>query len=163
MDIVDDRARRLCWHGVLLFLLGLVTGLVVQKFENPRMGLAAHLEGLMNGTFLLALGAAWHRVRLSPRAAAAAFGAVLYGAYANWVATTTAAALGTAAMTPIASGLHKATPWQELAVGFGFGSVAVAMLFATGLVLWGLRRRATAAPPAGGNVVRALDSAQQPG
>ena len=43
---------------MLLFLLGLITGLVVQQLENPRMGLAAHLEGLMNGTFLLALGAA---------------------------------------------------------------------------------------------------------
>jgi len=44
--------RRLMWHGVLLFLLGLLTGLVEQRFTNVRMGLAAHLEGLMNGTFL---------------------------------------------------------------------------------------------------------------
>ena len=49
--------RRLMWHGVLLFLLGLLTGLVEQRFTNVRMGLAAHLEGLMNGTFLIALGA----------------------------------------------------------------------------------------------------------
>ena len=159
---MDDRSRRLCWHGVLLFLLGLVTGLVVQKFENPRMGLAAHLEGLMNGAFLLALGAVWQRVRLSPRAAAVAFSAALYGTYANWAATTMAAAFGTSAMTPIASGPHKGMPWQELVVGFGFGSVAVAMLLAAGLALWGLRRRAAAAP-AGGNVIRALDSTEETG
>jgi hydroxylaminobenzene mutase len=41
---------------MLLFLLGLLTGFAVQRFTNPRMGLAAHLEGVMNGTFLLALG-----------------------------------------------------------------------------------------------------------
>ena len=35
-----------------LFLAGLLTGLVEQEFANPRMGLAAHLEGVMNGAFL---------------------------------------------------------------------------------------------------------------
>jgi len=38
---------------------GLLTGFVETKFLNPRMGLAAHLEGVMNGTFLVALGAVW--------------------------------------------------------------------------------------------------------
>ena len=46
--------RRIIWHGMFLFLLGLFTGLVEQKFANIRMGLAAHLEGVMNGTFLVA-------------------------------------------------------------------------------------------------------------
>ncbi|HSB42729.1 MAG TPA: hypothetical protein VLK28_12915 [Methylomirabilota bacterium] len=81
---------------MLLFLLGLVTGLFVQQLTNPRMGLAAHLEGLMNGTFLLALGAAWQDARLSRRAASVAFGTALFGAYANWACTTLAAVLGTA-------------------------------------------------------------------
>jgi hypothetical protein len=53
MEIVH---RRLMWHGMFLFLLGLVTGLVEQRFANVRMGLSAHLEGVMNGILLLALG-----------------------------------------------------------------------------------------------------------
>jgi (hydroxyamino)benzene mutase len=56
--------RRLMWHGMLLFLLGLITGLLKQRFTNVRMGLSAHLEGVMNGILLLALGAAWNEVRL---------------------------------------------------------------------------------------------------
>jgi len=48
------------WHGMLLFLLGLITGLLEQRFANVRMGLSAHLEGVMNGILLLALGAAWN-------------------------------------------------------------------------------------------------------
>lgn len=139
---MDSRPRRLCWHGIVLFLLGLIVGLVVQQFSNPRMGLAAHLEGLMNGTFLLALGAAWSHVRLSPLQEKIAFGAALYGTYANWAATTFAAAFGTAALTPLASGTHKGQPWHELLVAFGFISVALAMLLASTLILWGLRRRA---------------------
>ncbi len=136
----DDRRRRLFWHGILLFLAGLVTGLFVQQMKNPRMGLAAHLEGLMNGTFLLALGAAWQEARLSGRPANVAFGAALFGAYANWAFTTIAAMFGTAAMTPLASGIHKGQPWQELLVTFGFGAVALAMLISSALLLWGFRR-----------------------
>ena len=50
---------------MFLFLLGLLTGFVEQQFNNRRMGLAALLEGVMNGTFIVALGAGWTEVRLS--------------------------------------------------------------------------------------------------
>lgn len=65
--------RRLMWHGMFLFLLGLVTGLLEQRFTNVRMGLSAHLEGLMNGTFLVALGAICSAVRLPQPANAIAY------------------------------------------------------------------------------------------
>jgi hydroxylaminobenzene mutase len=60
---MDDSRRRLIWHGMCLFLLGLLTGFMEARVTNPRMGLAAHLEGVMNGTFLIALGAVWMEVR----------------------------------------------------------------------------------------------------
>lgn len=139
---MEDTPRRLYFHGLLLFLLGLVTGLVVPQFVNPRMGLAAHLEGLMNGIFLLALGSAWPRARLSPRVAKVAFGTALYGTYANWASTTVAAAFGTAALTPLAAGAHRGQQWQEVLVAFGFGSVALAMPLSSALLLRGFRKRA---------------------
>lgn len=138
---MESTARRLCWHGILLFLLGLITGLAMQQFANPRMGLAAHLEGLMNGLFLLALGAVWHRVRLSPGTVRAAVVTLLYGTYANWAVTSAAAILGTASMTPLASGGHMGASWAEMFVTVGFGSVALAMLSGCLLVLWGFRGR----------------------
>jgi hypothetical protein len=64
--------RRLMWHGLFLFLVGLVTGLNERRFTNMRMALSAHLEGVMNGTFLIALGAIWGHVELSPRVEKAA-------------------------------------------------------------------------------------------
>lgn len=36
-----DAKRRLIWHGVLLFFLGLVEGMFVQSMRNPRLGLSA--------------------------------------------------------------------------------------------------------------------------
>jgi hydroxylaminobenzene mutase len=134
---------------MLLFVLGLATGLFEGKLKNPRMGLAAHLEGLMNGTFLLALGAAWQDVRLSRRMARAAFGTALYGAYANWASTTFAAVFGTAAMTPLAAGAFRGQPWQELLVAFGLVSVALAMLVSSALLLWSFRKGATVGAGAG--------------
>jgi hydroxylaminobenzene mutase len=77
--LIGDANRRLMWYGMLLFLLGLVTGLVERRFTNMRMGLAAHLEGVMNGTFLVALGAIWTEVRLSPIPKATAYWTALYG------------------------------------------------------------------------------------
>ncbi len=134
--------RRLLWHGMFLFLLGLLTGLVELKFKNPRMGLAAHLEGLMNGIFLVALGAIWAEVKLAPRLMGVAFWAVLYGTYTNWIATTLAAIFGTAALSPITAAGHSAYPWQEGVITFGFSSVGIAMVGSSALILWGLRSHA---------------------
>jgi hydroxylaminobenzene mutase len=139
---MEDTKRRLLWHGMFLFLIGLITGLAEQKFSNPRMGLAAHLEGVMNGTFLVALGAIWTEVRLSPRLKAAAYWSALYGTYANWIVTTLAAIFGTAAMSPITAAGHSAGPWQESFVTIGFMSVGIAIIASSILILWGLRRAA---------------------
>lgn len=141
---MEDSRRRLLWHGMSLFLLGLLTGFGEQNFSNPRMGLAAHLEGVMNGTFLVALGAVWTEVRLSPRLKGAAYWSALYGTYANWAVTLLAAVFGTAAMSPITAAGRSGQPWQESLVSFGFMSVGIAIVAASILVLVGLRRTTTA-------------------
>lgn len=141
---MQDAKRRIIWHGIFLFLLGLFTGLVETQFSNVRMGLAAHLEGVMNGTFLIALGAAWHEIRLSPKLSAAAFGTVLYGTYANWAFTTLAAVFGTGAMSPVIAPGRIALPWQETVVTAGFISVGISIIVSSILVLWGLRARTSA-------------------
>jgi len=98
---MEAASRRLMWHGMFLFLLGLVTGLLEQRFTNMRMGVSAQLEGVMNGTFLIALGAIWTEVRLLPPAKTAAFWTALHGTYANWFFTTLGAVLGTGGFRPI--------------------------------------------------------------
>src|SRR5437762_3581998 len=125
---MEDIKRRLLWHGMFLFLLGLLTGFLEQKFTNPRMGLAAHLEGVMNGTFLVALGAAWTEVRLTPRWKLAAYWGALYGTYVNWAVTTLAAIFGTAALSPITAAGYSAQPWQEVLVTFSFMSVGIVIV-----------------------------------
>lgn len=145
---MPDRKRSLLWHGAMLFLLGLLTGFVQHQLRNPRMGLAAHLEGLMNGTFLIAVGAAWAEVRLSERLSKWTFRSALYGAYANWAFTFFAAAFGTSSMTPLAGAGHRGAQWQETLVGAGFASVGVAITATAVLLLIGLRRVREVSPVA---------------
>jgi (hydroxyamino)benzene mutase len=135
--------RHLMWHGMFLFLLGLLTGLAEQHFTNVSMGLAAHLEGVMNGIFLVALGAIWAEVRLPSQAKATTYWTALYGTYFNWLTTTLAAVFGTAANTPIAAAGYSGKPWQETLVAAGFLTTALSIIGASVLVLWGLRARAS--------------------
>jgi len=104
------------------------------------MGLSSHLEGVMNGGFLVVLGLVWPRLRLSGRARAATFGLALYGTYVNWATTLAAALWGAGGRhMPIAAFGRQGTAWQEALVAFGLASLTVGMLAACGLVLWGLR------------------------
>jgi hydroxylaminobenzene mutase len=148
---MEDKNRSLMWHGMFLFLLGLISGFVEQKFVNPRMGLAAHLEGVMLGTFLIALGAVWSYVKLSSGMKTVAYWAALYGAYVNWATTALAAALGTFALSPITGAGHHGEPWQESLITASFMSVGIATLASTLLVLWGFRKNAVASDRAGQN------------
>ena len=140
---MEDTKRRLMWHGMFLFLLGLLTGFAETHFTNVRMGLAAHLEGVMNGTFLLALGAIWSSVRLPPLTEAIAYWSALYGTYVNWLVTTLAAIFGTATLSPLTASGHSGQPWQESLVKAGFMSVGVVIVASSALILWGLRARAS--------------------
>jgi hydroxylaminobenzene mutase len=138
---MDDN-RRLAWHGTCLFLLGLLTGFAETQFANMRMGLAAHLEGVMNGIFLIALGAIWTMVSLPPRAKTIAFWLALYGSYFNWIVTTLAAVFGTTVLSPITGAGHSGQPWQETLVGIAFQTVGTAIITCSVVLLWGLRRKA---------------------
>jgi (hydroxyamino)benzene mutase len=141
---METASRRLMWHGFFLFLLGLITGFAEAHVANVRMGLAAHLEGVMNGIFLIAVGAIWHHVKLAPHAKTTAFWLTLYGTYLNWVFTLLAAILGTGALPPITAPGRSGLPWQESLVTAGFMSVGMAIVLASVMILWGLRSKVSA-------------------
>ncbi len=136
-----DAKRGLVRHGLTLFLAGLLTGFVVPLTANPRAGLAGHLEGVMNGTFLVALGCAWGELRLSARSSRAVYGLVLFGAWANWAGTTLSAVLGTSKATPIAGAGHAGSALQENLVYGILALVGVSMVASIGMAAWSAWRR----------------------
>ena len=135
-----DAKRRLIWHGVLLFVLGLLTGAIVSLVTTPRLGLSAHLGGVMDGMFLILLGLIWTDLKLSAPLATATFWLQLYAAYAGWVPLVLAAVFGTSRSTPIAGAGHVGLEWQENLVLAGLVTFGAAILAGCGLLLYGLRR-----------------------
>lgn len=129
---------RLMQLGILLFLLGLLTGLAGPQLKNPRMGLASHLEGVTNGMFLVILGLLWPRLGLSHAWLVLTFWLIVYAAFANWLATLLAAAWGAGTRMPIAAGTHKATPRKEHVIEFLLVSLALSVVAACVLILVGL-------------------------
>lgn len=133
--------RRLVFHGALLFLLGLLTGLLVPAAKNQHMALSAHLEGILNGTFLLVLGAVWSHVQLSPRAERAALGLILFGTYTNWATTLLSAMTGAGAkLLPLGGAGFHGPGWAEALVPVGLVSLSLAMVIGLSLVVWGAYR-----------------------
>jgi hydroxylaminobenzene mutase len=138
---VQNRHRHLLSAGILLFLLALLLGMIVPLLPNPRMGLTAHLVGLLGGLFLLALGLMWREQNLPPLVDTWAFGLALYGTYVNFAAALLAAVFKTNRLTPQAGSGHLASAWQENVVTFGLVSEAGAMVACCVFVFWGLNRR----------------------
>jgi hydroxylaminobenzene mutase len=134
------QGHRLLQWGVVLFLLGLLTGLVIPLMTNPRMGVSSHLEGVMNGPFLIVLGLLWTRLRLGPLALTVGFWLAIYGTYTNWATTFYAGFVGAGEkLAPISSAGHTGTSLEEGIVAFGFISLSIAIIPLCGMVLYGLR------------------------
>lgn len=138
---MSDRGRKLLRAGTVLCFLALLTGLAIPVFTNPRMGLAAHVGGLMNGMFLLIVGLAWKELDLRERAQNVTFFALVAGAFGNWASIVAAAVWGTASLTPIAGAGFGASRFQETVVTFGLVGVGIAMLAGTVALFLGLRTR----------------------
>lgn len=125
---------------MILFLLGLLTGLVTANFRNPRMGLSAHMEGILNGIFLVIAGIIWDELRISKSLGKITFITLIYGTYINWLTTLFAAYLGTSNMTPLTGEGFRGTNFQEQLVTGGFISVGLTMLFSLIVIIYGLRK-----------------------
>lgn len=141
----QESGRRLIRYGMVLFFLGLVSGCLVPALNASRLALAAHMEGLLNGMFLILVGGVvWKELRLSERLRAASFWLLLLSAYASWGFCQLAAVFGASQTLAIAGAGHSAAAWQEQLVSAGLLVGACCILIACCLVLYGLRKPAEA-------------------
>jgi hydroxylaminobenzene mutase len=125
--------------GLVLFVIGLLTGFAIPALKNPRMGLTSHLEGVLNGMFLALLGLLWPHVHLPHAWGVTAVVLIVYSAFANWLGTLLAAAWGAGRkLTPIAAGDHEASKVKESVFGFLLVSLSVAIVIGVVIVIVGL-------------------------
>ena len=135
-NTTTQQANKLIFLGLILFLLGLIIGLFVQNMANPRMALSAHLQGLLNGMFLIILGLIWSRLVLSKKQLNATFGLTIYGTFANLAAVIIAASTGFGKMMPIAGGKEGTGIWEGL-ISFLLVSLSLSMLVVCVIVIIG--------------------------
>lgn len=128
---------RLLLLGVLLFLFGLIIGFFIPVLTNQRMGLSAHLEGVMNGMFLVILGLIWNKIAVNEKLLSTTFWLSIYGSFANFVAVTIAAITGAGKMMPLAGG-KEGTPIVEGVISLLLISLSLAMVVVCIIVLVGL-------------------------
>jgi hydroxylaminobenzene mutase len=127
--------------GLVLFLLGLLTGVAVPALRNPRMGVASHLQGMTNGPFLVVVGLMWPHLDLSHGWEIVTVVLLTYGTYANWLATQLGAIWGAGhKFAPGATGDHRSSVSKERVVDLLLFMLAPAMLAATVLLVVGVLR-----------------------
>lgn len=135
-----DAKRRLLWHGMFIIALGLLTGAVLPVLTNPRMGVAAHVGGVMSGMLLLLVGLIWEEIRLPARMERLTFCLFLYASYTGWLAQFLAALFGTSWATPLAGAGYRGADWQEYLVYVVAVTFSAAIAISCGFALWGLRK-----------------------
>jgi hydroxylaminobenzene mutase len=127
-------------HGLILALLGLMTGLIGPNLALPRLGLAAHTVALLGAALLFGLAACWPVFRLSERTRRSMAALWLVALYTNWAGCLLGAAAGAGRLTPLAARGAEGPAWAELAVAGLLGSGSLAAFAAVALGLKGLRR-----------------------
>jgi len=133
--------ERLVRAGVLLALLGVVSGFAPIVVKNSRMGLAAHVGGLTNALLLLALGAVWSMVRLPSNRACLATRLLVGGGFGNWAITLLASMTGAREFAPLAGAGYGASPVVEKATLVLIVIAGVSSLAGVAMVLAGVARK----------------------
>ena len=126
-------------HGLILILLSLITGLVVQAIEIPRLGLSAHTIAILSGVLLIAIGGVWQVFELTERQQKFMYFSWLYSSYANWFGCLLAGIFGAGKVTPLAASGKTGSPIIEALVAILLASVAVVSFVAVALSLYGLK------------------------
>ena len=139
--IVKKQSDMLIFLGILLFLLGLIVGLLVPVLANPRMALSSHIEGVLNGMLLVIFGLIWHKLALSVRWLRIGFWLAVYGTFANWFGILVAAVFNAGKMLNVAAQGQEGPAWAEAVVGFSLISLTLAMIAISVILLIGLYRQ----------------------
>jgi len=141
----SDLQKNLALWGALLFFIGMLTGLwsaaaITNKFGinadarlTPQLALAAHLNGLLGGLWLLAVAWSFQFLHYTERGLRRLALAVAVPAYANWLITLVASFLGV-------NGLDYIGDLKNDVIAFLLQALVVLpTLVASGFWVWGFK------------------------
>lgn len=109
-----ERGQGLIKWGTVLLALSVLTGFAIPLVSDPVLGLATHIQGLLNAFMLLLVGLIWSRLEIGYLGSVTAYWGLILGAYltlAVQFACTLLRIGGT--VFPLAGGTHIGTPLEE--------------------------------------------------
>jgi hydroxylaminobenzene mutase len=136
-----DLRRSLSQWGAVLFFVGILTGLWsaacltgTAKVPIPHLALAAHLNGLLGGLWMIAVAFTFDYLHYELRGLRWLSLSVGLACWANWAVTAVASLLGV-------TGLAYTSDMANNAIAFLLQiSVVIPGLVGSGLWAWGFRR-----------------------
>ncbi len=131
-------STELLFHGTLLFLLGLLTGVLTPHLKNPRMGLSSHLVGVQHGIVLWVLGLIAPKLAPAPTLDALMTWSLVLGLYGLWLAMFLAALWGASRSLPMAGAGHSASQPREGIVSVLVYAPALLIIVGTVILLYRL-------------------------
>ena len=142
MASINERVhiRKLIFAGVLLFFFGLLNGMAIPSFTNPKLGLSAHLSAMQHGFVLILFGLIWSRLALSDKGLMWCYRLSVFSMYGIWLGLVLGAAWGTISGTPMAGAGFGTTQGKEIIVNLLLNTGAVAIVIAGAQILYGLAK-----------------------
>jgi (hydroxyamino)benzene mutase len=142
-----------CFSGLLLFVLGLLNGLIIPKSKSPRLSLSAHLTAVQSGTFLIAIAWAWPRFNLPAPTSILMARALSGSMFVLWFAFFLAGIWGAGRNLSIAGQESETGPVRQgiATVLLGLGVIGTIAVSAFLLYQWNPALEELRAPLTGGN------------
>ena len=119
--------------GMILFLIGLLNGLLIPILEDLHMGQTAHLVGIQNAVVLILFGLTLKHVSLPSNSISVLTVLSIYGMYSIWFAVVLTA-------TSVTNAENSISALKENIAPIFLYSGSLAIIIATILVIIGLIR-----------------------
>ena len=133
-------SRKLIGFGVLLVALAVCTTVFLSGWESTEIASPPYQQDLLNGIFLVSLGAVWPKLTLSNESQRWAYRLVVFGTYMHWIINLSATILTAGLdLLPFAGASFERQFWNDLLLQTGFICFSLTTLITCGIVLWGLR------------------------
>ena len=137
-----EYAQKMMFHGILVFMIGLITGFFLYSglMRNPQIGVITHLEGVLNGMFLVILGLIWHRMKMTDKLQKRFVMIAIACVYINYFQALWGAVLGRSRATTLFPADRVPFPAETFILNVFLLSMSFGLIWCCIMVMIGLKR-----------------------
>jgi hydroxylaminobenzene mutase len=112
-----ERGQGLIRWGAVLLALSVLSGFAIMVVPDPIMGLASHIQGLLNAFLIILIGLIWSRLEVGYLASVVIYWGLIIGGYVTFLVQMLCTFLEIGGgIFPLAGGSHTGTPLEEMLV-----------------------------------------------